>query len=351
MKKLLFGLVLIIICFSGTSCMIYETGGPAYTPVNTAPAYYTLRVFDNRYVFYDTYNEPVALWIFRPDGVCVKQGIVISGPVRMYYQPDVLFCETYYNNGFRDGMCRYYYPSGAIMYSGYYSRGYLSGGWNAYAATGGISASFNFHGTETQMPATFAPPPAEARVGFSASMRECSYTGNKVVVQASFNKTKAVPSHFRAGFGVQAGAAVPRNAGFTAAAQGHAPAQPAVNQPGIGKPASNNPQPGFGQPQNNGQPGMGGPQNQAIQPQPNNPQGMNAAQNPQPQKQGRGWNKNKKMNSFKIPGVKKQNNNGVGGGKNKGPKKIKNPPPENNGIGGNGQQKDTGDQNKPKQMF
>jgi hypothetical protein len=158
-------------------------------------------VYDNRYVYYDG-SEAVAVWTFRDDGVCVKEGIVINGPVRIYSRPGVLFAEVNYVNGARDGICRYYYPDGGVMYSGYYRRGYMSGGWNSYRNNGEISASYKFHGNETQMPAHFAPPrDPDSRHGFDSLQLEGSYAGKKVITKPSVN-VAAVQQHSTNSFGV-----------------------------------------------------------------------------------------------------------------------------------------------------
>lgn len=109
MKKFLCGAVLLCAVMS-SSCAVYVRDG-AYVPVEQ-PAYYTLMAYDGRYVFYSA-GEPVAVWTFRPDGTVIKEGVVISGPVRVYSRPDVLFAEINYVNGVRDGECRYYYPGAA----------------------------------------------------------------------------------------------------------------------------------------------------------------------------------------------------------------------------------------------
>jgi hypothetical protein len=189
-------MIVIISFFSFLSCTVYETRH-VYTPV---PDYYTLRVYDNRYVYYNG-SEPVAVWTFGDDGVCVKEGIVINGPVRVYSRPGVLFAEANYVDGARDGMCRYYYPDGVVMYSGYYRMGHMSGGWNSYRNNGEISASYQFHGNETQMPANFTPPSdSEGRHGFNSMQMESSYADKRVVARPSINAA-AIPQHSANSFG------------------------------------------------------------------------------------------------------------------------------------------------------
>lgn len=201
MKKIFLALLVITMCLALIpSCTFYETQEAYTPPVTAVPDYYTMRVYDNRYVFYSA-AEPVAIWTFGADGVCIKEGVVINGPVRVYSQPGVLFAETYYSNGIRDGGCRYYYPSGAVMYSGYYRAGYLSGNWSSYDVNGGVTASYQFHGNETTMPSNFPQPQnSNARVGFQAMQKETTYAPSAAVTQA-FNRAHAVPTNYTRSFG------------------------------------------------------------------------------------------------------------------------------------------------------
>lgn|GEM_PF-1964940 len=233
MKKIfLFSTLTIISFLLFSSCTVYEV-----RHVRKAPEYYTLRIYDNRYVYYDG-PEAVAVWTFRDDGVCVKEGVVISGPVRVYYQPDVLFAETYYVNSVRDGECRYYYPGGGVMYTGHYRGGYLWGGWASYREDGGISASFEFHGNETRMPDNFAPPAEPSvRAGFNSMQIENSYAGKRAVTR-QFNKN-SVPKNHGNSFGEMpsghvknVNAAVPAAQNNAAAYHGNANTQPVNNTAG-----------------------------------------------------------------------------------------------------------------------
>jgi hypothetical protein len=230
MKKFLLAVIVLVIP-ALTSCAVYYRE-PAYTPVER-PSYYVMRVYDDRYVFYSA-DEPVAVWTFEPGGLYIKQGIDISGPVRVYYQPDVLFAEAYYVNGYRDGPCRYYYPGGGVMYSGYYNRGYLSGTWTSYNSGGVIAASVQFHGTETVMSAGVEQQASpEARIGFQYMQRESAYAG-KTAVRKPFDREKAVPPNYQQSFGAmparQAGAGNQPQGTMTNAAQAQQ-----GNKPGAGE--------------------------------------------------------------------------------------------------------------------
>jgi hypothetical protein len=221
------------------SCTVYEVRHD-----RIEPDYYTLRIYDNRYVYYRG-DEAVAVWTFGDDGVCIKEGIMISGPVRVYYQPDVLFAETYYVNGIRDGVCKYYYPTGGVMYSGYYRGGYMSGSWTSYHEGGGVSASLVFHGTETQMPANFAPASGtQAGTGFNSMQMESSYAGKKAV-EKPFNKEAAVPGNFKNSFGYASpGGVRPQEQNVQSAGKGTASAQEIKpNKPANQQQADNNAQP------------------------------------------------------------------------------------------------------------
>jgi hypothetical protein len=156
------------------------------------PSFYTLRIFDNKYVFYRA-DEPVAAWTFLNDGSVVKQGITLSGAVRVYYEPEILFAEIYYSGSVRYGECRYYYPEGGIMYTGYCRDGYLSGKWVSYNFRGSITQTFIMRGTETRMPDDFKLPlDQQIRDDFNAVQMENKYAGAQPVIKP-FNKYRAEP--------------------------------------------------------------------------------------------------------------------------------------------------------------
>jgi len=301
MKNLL--LVMFAVIFSLMllpSCTVYEAD-TAYEPVNTVPAYYTMQAYDDRYVFYSG-AEPVAVWRFGPDGIIYKEGIVINGPVRVYSQPNVLFAETYYTNGVRDGACRYYYPNGAVMYSGYYNHGYISGSWNSYNVSGEVAASYHFNGTETTMPSNFQPPSNQTgRVGFMAMQKETTYAGTQPVVSQTFNKANAVPANYKNSFG----AVSPANTGGVQQGQKQGTVGiGALKQQGGQVQAQNAPvQQNNQQPNVQGQqPGMMQNQQQANQSQQNNNQKNNWNKN---QKNKGAFNAGKNMKKQKAPPANK----------------------------------------------
>lgn len=117
------------------------------------------------------------------------------------------------------------------MYSGYYRRGFMSGGWMSYNNGGGVSASFQFHGTETVMPAGFRQPAdPEARAGFRYMQKENTYAGHPIVYR-KLNKNQAVLQNNKRSFG-----AVPAGGANGGALR---PGAGAVQEQGM-QPAANN---------------------------------------------------------------------------------------------------------------
>ena len=146
MKKGMLLVLALVSVAAATSCTVYVDNPPASRVYNSpAPDFYTMRVYDNRYVFY-TAGDPVATWIFNGNGTVFKEGIIINGPVRVYYDNGNLFSEAYYSNGIRDGVFKQYYPDGTLMLDGFYSTGFRHGLWRSYArGRGGIYGSFEFN--------------------------------------------------------------------------------------------------------------------------------------------------------------------------------------------------------------
>ncbi len=202
MKRKLSILLTLICAGLFASCTVYVDRPDTHAYTKPAPDFYTMRIYDNTYVFYDA-NEPVARWIFNPDGTVFKEGDVITGIVRVYYDNGYLFSETYYRDGIRDGLCRQYYPDGSLMYSGYYSLGYRNGSWRSYVfnGTGQVFGTFEFSGHGEEPPAGFNPQMDEkVRAGYGMMMLEDHYV-NKPVIKREFNRGNAVPQKFDTAFG------------------------------------------------------------------------------------------------------------------------------------------------------
>jgi antitoxin component YwqK of YwqJK toxin-antitoxin module len=203
MKKMiiLFIAVLSVVLFA--SCTVYVDKPDVYTYSQSAPDFYVMRIYDNRYVFYNA-DEPVATWIFNDDGTVIKEGVVITGPVRVYYDSGVLFTEAYYRGGIREGIYRNYYPDGTLMMTGNYNAGFRNGMWTSYVSGGGVYGSFDFSVRGSQAPQAFNPQMDDrARAGVDMMAVE-EHSAGRQVISRQFNRNDAAPKNFGKTFGAQA---------------------------------------------------------------------------------------------------------------------------------------------------
>ena len=190
-----------------TSCTVeVRSGGESYY---NPPPYYTMVAADNRYIFYND-GEPVAVWTFMDDGTVERSGVVINGPVKVFYEPGVVACVMNFNNNIRSGECTYYYSNGLVSEHGFYSGGIRLGDWDDYYENGRVYRHFSCmsNGSVTIgfQEQSGTRPEFFAGAGYTAMARD-NYRMRPAVAQ--FNATSAAGYGAHASFGAVVGSKAP----------------------------------------------------------------------------------------------------------------------------------------------
>lgn len=215
MKKLLSSaaaLILMVLAFS--SCVYYVDRPYVYTdqatqqyPNDTSYSYsyaprtvsfVILRIYDNRYVFYDN-NDVIAVWIFQTNGTLIKRGRVINGLVKIFYGPEIPAAEIMYRNNERDGFCRFYHKNGRPMEFGEYKNGSRYGTWKRFNDSGALDEEFVFSGSKITYKLKSKASASKA------SMREFDYLDKeheyKKQVKQEMDKKDIYPVKYKRVFG------------------------------------------------------------------------------------------------------------------------------------------------------
>ena len=180
--------------YSPGNAMAYSYQAGA-TPVN----FLILKVYDNRYVFYDNNNTEIANWIFQPNGTVIKRGRVIDGLVTVFYGPGRPAAEIMYKNNERDGFSRFYYANGKPMELGDYSKGVKSGDWKKFNEEGALNEEFAFNNGKINY--KLKPKnPANKGINQDFDYLEREYKFKKEVKQ-DFNKKDVYPENYTRVFG------------------------------------------------------------------------------------------------------------------------------------------------------
>ena len=217
MKKLLssvFFFVITVLAFS--SCVYYVDRPYVYTGAapqtqfpedtnysygynsNQAYGFVILRIYDNRYIFYDN-NTEIAVWIFQTNGTVIKRGRVINGLVKMFYAPEIPAAEILYRNNERDGYCRFYHRNGRPMEFGEYRNGLRYGNWKRFNDSGAIDEEFAFDGDKiTYKQRAKASSKKTSQWEFDYLNREHEY---KKRVNQDFNDKDIYPPKYKKVFG------------------------------------------------------------------------------------------------------------------------------------------------------